>query len=94
MTQVKNPHHIDTAPVRAFLQQLQNDIVDALQSIDGQAFRCDTWQRPNQGGSGDTRVSEGGAVLERGGFARERAPGWDIWGAEAEGGSDFEMGGV
>jgi len=54
MTQVTNPHHIDTAPVRAFLQQLQNDIVDALQGIDGQAFRCDTWQRPNQGGSGDT----------------------------------------
>ena len=66
MTQATNPHHIDTAPVRAFLQQLQNDIVAALQRVDGQAFRCDTWQRPNQGGSGDTRVCEGGAVLERG----------------------------
>lgn len=27
-------------------------------------------------------------------FARQRAPGWDCWGAEAEGGSDFVMGGV
>ena len=69
MTQATNPHHIDTAPVRAFLQQLQDDIVAALQRVDGQAFRCDTWQRPNQGGSGDTRVCEGGAVLERGGVA-------------------------
>lgn len=27
-------------------------------------------------------------------FARERAAGWDCWGAEAEGGSDFQMGGI
>ena len=55
-----------SAPVRAYLAQLQNRIVAALEAFDGGTFRRDTWERP-QGGSGDTRVIEDSHFFERGG---------------------------
>ncbi|MEW5683234.1 MAG: oxygen-dependent coproporphyrinogen oxidase [Pseudomonadota bacterium] len=55
------------AVVQQFLQQLQDDICQALQSADGKAqFVEDAWQRP-EGGGGKSRVLTGGAVFEQAG---------------------------
>jgi coproporphyrinogen III oxidase len=55
------------AAVQQFLQQLQNNICQALQSADGKAqFVEDAWQRP-EGGGGKSRVLTGGAVFEQAG---------------------------
>ena len=56
----------DVAAVRTFLLKLQDDIVIALQAVDGGAFIRDEWQRP-EGGGGISRLIEGGRVIERGG---------------------------
>ncbi|AKF87189.1 hypothetical protein MFUL124B02_39085 [Myxococcus fulvus 124B02] len=51
----------------AFTQSLQDEICQALETLDGSArFREDPWQRPG-GGGGRTRVLEDGAVLEKAG---------------------------
>lgn len=51
----------------AYIQQLQNTITSALESVDGNAvFREDRWERPG-GGGGWSRVLEGGAVFEKAG---------------------------
>ena len=52
--------------IRAFLLGLQDDIVNALQAVDGGTFIRDEWQRP-EGGGGVSRLIEGGRVIERGG---------------------------
>jgi len=53
--------------VRAWLVELQARICAALEAEDGRAtFRRDAWDRP-EGGGGDTRVIEGGAVFEKAG---------------------------
>ncbi|MFT5645015.1 MAG: coproporphyrinogen III oxidase [Janthinobacterium sp.] len=52
--------------VKAYLLDLQNAIVQALEVQDGKPFALDAWQRP-EGGGGLTRVVEEGHVLERGG---------------------------
>lgn len=53
--------------VQAFLQQLQEQICQALQQADGGAkFIEDAWQRP-EGGGGRSRVLTGGAVFEQAG---------------------------
>ena len=57
---------MDTARVKTFLTELQVLIVERMQQIDGQAFKRDTWQRP-EGGGGISCVMEEGNVLERGG---------------------------
>ena len=57
---------MDTARVKTFLTELQVLIVERMQQIDGQAFKRDTWQRP-EGGGGVSCVMEEGNVLERGG---------------------------
>lgn len=55
------------AVVQQFLQQLQDDICQALQRADGKAqFVEDAWQRP-EGGGGKSRVLTGGAVFEQAG---------------------------
>lgn len=54
--------------VRSFLTSLQDQIVAALEAVDGERFRRDTWERP-EGGGGDTRIIEEGQVFERGGVA-------------------------
>ena len=56
----------DAADVRTFLLKLQDDIVNALQVVDGGTFIRDAWQRP-EGGGGISRLIEGGRVIERGG---------------------------
>ena len=55
-----------SAPVRAYLTDLQNRIIAALDALDGGTFRRDAWQRP-QGGSGESRVIEESHLFERGG---------------------------
>ena len=50
-----------------FVKQLQNEICDALEQVDGKAkFKEDSWERPG-GGGGWSRVIENGNVLEKGG---------------------------
>ncbi len=60
--------------VAAYLQGLQERIVSSLERIDGGRFRRDLWER-GEGGGGDTRVIEEGAVFERGGVAFSRVHG-------------------
>lgn len=57
---------VDVARVRTWLTGLQQDIVSALEAVDGQRFRSDGWDRPG-GGGGLTRVIEEGNFFERGG---------------------------
>lgn len=53
--------------VSAFLRQLQDDICQGLEQIDGSSkFREDAWERP-EGGGGRSRVMQSGAILEQGG---------------------------
>lgn len=50
-----------------FLKQLQNEICNALEAVDGKArFVHDNWERPG-GGGGETRVISKGDVFENGG---------------------------
>ena len=56
----------DLAAIRACFTGLQQDIVLALQGVDGGRFRRDEWQRA-EGGGGITLSLEGGPVLERAG---------------------------
>jgi coproporphyrinogen III oxidase len=65
---------MNTGPVKEYLTGLQSRIVAELERLDGTPFRCDTWERSQGdgglgGGGGDTRIIEGGALLERGGVA-------------------------
>lgn len=52
--------------VKAYLQDLQQRIVSALETVDGHAFLSDAWERP-EGGGGTSRILEEGTVFERGG---------------------------
>jgi coproporphyrinogen III oxidase len=52
--------------VKAWLVDLQERIVAALEETDGQPFLRDAWQRP-EGGGGISRLIEEGNVFERGG---------------------------
>ncbi|MCH1926524.1 oxygen-dependent coproporphyrinogen oxidase [Shewanella sp. C32] len=57
----------DSSAVKAFLMQLQNNICQALEQLDGSAtFAEDSWQR-EQGGGGRSRVLTQGAVFEQAG---------------------------
>jgi len=50
-----------------YIQNLQDQICEGLEAMDGVAkFREDVWERP-EGGGGQTRVIENGAVFEKGG---------------------------
>jgi len=51
---------------RDYFVGLQSGIVQALESLDGQAFALDQWKRP-EGGGGISRFIEEGALFERGG---------------------------
>lgn len=59
--------------VAAYFSALQERLVAGLESLDGAAFRAESWTRP-EGGGGSTRVIEDGGVFERGGvnFSRVR----------------------
>ncbi len=52
--------------VRDFLVSLQERIVSELQRLDGKCFSRDAWRRAD-GGGGDARIIEDGAMFERGG---------------------------
>lgn len=52
--------------VYAYLQDLQNRIVEAIQLVDGKHFLHDSWQRP-EGGGGTSCMLEEGHVFERAG---------------------------
>jgi len=52
--------------VRDYLTGLQGRIVAALEALDGGKFARDAWTRP-EGGGGESRFLEDGALFERGG---------------------------
>jgi coproporphyrinogen III oxidase len=52
--------------IEQYLRNLQQNIVAALEHIDGKSFIEDRWERP-EGGGGISRIIEEGNVLERGG---------------------------
>ncbi len=61
---------MNTGEVRAYLLDLQDRIVSALQAEDGKPFATDAWTREPGGrleGDGLTRLLEDGNLLERGG---------------------------
>ena len=60
--------------VYEFITALQKRIVAALEAVDGQKFRTDSWTRA-EGGGGVTRVIEEGSVFERGGVNVSRVQG-------------------
>jgi coproporphyrinogen III oxidase len=57
---------LNVAAVKDYLTGLQARLVARLAALDGNAFRRDTWQRP-EGGGGTSCVIEEGGVFERGG---------------------------
>ena len=57
---------MNTAPIKDYLLELQELIVQRMEQIDGKTFLRDSWARP-EGGGGISRVLEGGNVLERAG---------------------------
>lgn len=62
---------IDSTAVRQYLTDLQQRILSSFSAMDGKAFYCDNWQRPQHdllGGNGCSMVLEGGNLLERGGI--------------------------
>ncbi len=51
----------------AHIRSLQNEICQALETVDGKArFVADVWERPG-GGGGESRILSGGKVFEKGG---------------------------
>jgi len=56
----------DFTAVKTYLQGLQQRIVEALETLDGNSFAADSWQRA-EGGGGVSRVIEEGKLFERGG---------------------------
>ncbi|MGD9387971.1 MAG: coproporphyrinogen III oxidase, partial [Gammaproteobacteria bacterium] len=58
----------DILAVEQWLRSLQDELCAALEALDGGArFRSDRWDRP-EGGGGDSRVIEEGALFEKGGI--------------------------
>jgi len=66
-TQLIHPPAYSRQRVKQFVQDLQNEICQALEQLDGKAcFEEDNWERP-EGGGGRTRVIRDGRVFEQGG---------------------------
>jgi coproporphyrinogen III oxidase len=65
---------VDLEQVHEYFLALQQRIVTALETLDGNPFRSDSWLRP-EGGGGTTRVIEDGALFERGGVNFSRVQG-------------------
>ena len=57
---------LNTEAVLHYLQNLQSQIVEALELVDGKTFLHDSWNR-NEGGGGTSCLLEGGNVFERAG---------------------------
>jgi coproporphyrinogen III oxidase len=61
---------MNTQDVRAYLLGLQDSIIGAMEAESGEAFQTDGWVRPRGErlqGDGQSRLIEGGRLLERGG---------------------------
>jgi coproporphyrinogen III oxidase len=61
---------MNTQDVRAYLLGLQDSIIGAMEAESGEAFQTDGWVRPageRLQGDGQSRLIEGGRLLERGG---------------------------
>lgn len=64
------------ARVSQFMQQLQDEITQALEALDGVGkFQEDSWQRP-EGGGGRSRVLRDGAIFEQAGVNFS-----EVWGS-------------
>ncbi len=57
---------MNTQAIMQYLQNLQSQIVEALELVDGKTFLHDSWNRP-EGGGGTSCLLEGGNVFERAG---------------------------
>lgn len=57
---------VEKNAVKEFMLGAQSFLVERLETLDGQRFRTDAWDRP-EGGGGMTCFIEDGAVFERGG---------------------------
>ncbi len=57
---------MNTSKIYNYLQNLQEEIVEAIALIDGKSFIKDSWQRP-EGGGGTSCLLEEGHVFERAG---------------------------
>jgi len=63
--------------VSAFFRQLQDEICQGLEQLDGQGkFREDSWERED-GGGGRSRIMKEGAVFEQGGVGFS-----EVWGSQ------------
>ncbi len=60
--------------VHDYLRGLQAAIVSGLEALDGGRFRADAWTRA-EGGGGESRLLEGGALFERAGVNFSRVQG-------------------
>jgi len=58
----------DALAVLSYLNELQDRITAAVESLDSVKFRRDTWVRP-EGGGGESRILSEGAVFERAGVS-------------------------
>ncbi len=68
---------MDTRPIRDYFTALQARIVSALESLDGNRFVPDTWQR-TEGGGGTTCILEEGKLFERGGVGFSHVSGKEL----------------
>ena len=65
------------ARVSAFMKQIQDQICQRLQELDGQAqFQQDSWER-EEGGGGRSRVIKNGGIFEQGGVNFS-----EVWGKD------------
>jgi coproporphyrinogen III oxidase len=68
---------LDVRPVRDYFIALQARIVSALESLDGDKFTADTWQR-SEGGGGTTCILEEGKLFERAGVGFSHVSGKEL----------------
>jgi coproporphyrinogen III oxidase len=68
---------LDVQPVRDYFIALQARIVSALESLDGDKFTADTWQR-SEGGGGTTCILEEGKLFERAGVGFSHVSGKEL----------------
>jgi len=68
---------VDVRQVRDYLTALQARIVSALESLDGDSFAADTWERA-EGGGGTTCILEEGKLFERAGVGFSHVSGKEL----------------
>jgi coproporphyrinogen III oxidase len=68
---------VDVRQVRDYFTALQARIVSALESLDGNSFVADTWERA-EGGGGTTCILEEGKLFERAGVGFSHVSGKEL----------------